>query len=104
MANPSGYMVTLLASGNRLRTMLQKTRHAYWECHPNEVLKCEVFVKGIAEGGGLVIRCCTDKCVNAPTIQISDESETLSASQTTTGLMRPVLTHINRRSASGSSC
>src|SRR5271154_5240765 len=98
MANPSGYMVTLLASGNRLGTMLQKTRHAYWECHPNEVLKCEVLVNGIAEGEGLVIRCCTDECIDAPTIQISDESATLSASQTTTGSIRPVFTHINRRS------
>src|SRR5271168_5231606 len=100
MANPSGYMVTLLASGNRLRTMLQKTRHAYWERHSNEVLKCEVFVNGIAEGEGLVVRCCTDEGINGPTIQISDESATLSASQTTTGSMRLVFTHINRRSAS----
>jgi hypothetical protein len=46
----------------------------------NEVLKCEVFMKGIAEGEGLVIRCSADKCINTPTIQISDESVALSAS------------------------
>lgn len=74
-------MVILLASGNRLRTTLQETRHAYRECYSNEVLKCEVFIEGIAEGKGLVIRCGTNECINAPTIQISDESAALLASQ-----------------------
>jgi hypothetical protein len=95
---------SLLASGDQLQIMLQKTRQAYRKCHPNEVLKSQMLVKGIAEGEGLVIRRCTDECINAPTIQVSDEFATLSASRTTTESMRSMSTHISRRSASGSSC
>jgi len=41
--------------------MLQKNQQAYGKCHPNEVLKCQVFVEGIAEGEGLVIRRSTEE-------------------------------------------
>jgi hypothetical protein len=67
----------LLASDNRFRTIFQ-TRYTYWKCYPNEGLKCQVSVKGGTESAGLMIRRCSDERINAPTIQISDKSATVS--------------------------
>jgi hypothetical protein len=50
----------------------------------------------------LVARSGTNKCIDAPTVEVGDKSAALSASLTATELMKLVFTHIFLRSASGS--